>query len=195
MTETYTSAEERIDVKNKTFVPMLWIGLVSIIMFFAGLTSAYVIRQAQGDWLYFDIPFHFTLSTLLIAISSGTMGLGQWAAVRSRWSLVLGMVIITALLGVGFALVQVLGWLELHRLGVVFTGPQSNISGSFFIALVFAHVAHLIAGLFSLGVVSLKLMLKRYAAGNYAGFKTAAIYWHFLGLLWLYLYLFLSFIR
>jgi cytochrome c oxidase subunit III len=192
---TQISPEERLRIKNLTAKPLLWIGLVSIIMFFAGLTSAYVIRQAQGDWLYFDIPPIFYTSTAVLILSSLTMWMGQRAGASGENGALAIWTLLTLALGITFATTQVTGWLRLSEQGVYFTGPESNISGSFFIIMVFAHAAHVFGGLIALAFTSVKALLKRYSVENHAGVTTTGIYWHFLDALWIYLILFLLFIR
>lgn len=194
--ETYKlTKEESFDIKNRTAKPMLWIGLVSIVMFFAGLTSAYVIRQAQGDWLYFDLPSVFYVSTAVIIASSLTMALAQFFAKKGNSKLTSAFLMSTLILGITFMVLQYQGFFRLHEQGVNFTGPESNISGSFFIVLVFAHFAHVLAGVLSLLFTTIKAMLNRYTVENHIGVNTAGIYWHFLDILWIYLILFLVFIR
>ena len=90
---------------------------------------------------------------------------------------------------------QYKGWKELFNNGIVLGGKKSNASGSFFILFVFAHWAHLIGGIISLTITLLKSLRKRYNAENTLGLELCAIYWHFLDILWVYLFLFLYYIR
>lgn len=189
------SSEEAFQIKKKTAKPMLWIGIVSIIMFFAGLTSAYVVRQSQGDWLYFDVPSIFYTSTVTIIVSSMTMFLATLFAKRGSMGLSTGALVVTTLLGVAFTVMQLQGWLDLQEQGVYFTGQGSNVSGSFFIAIVFAHAAHVIGGLLALLFTTMKALLGKYSQKDHIGIGVAGTYWHFLDILWIYLILFLVFIR
>lgn len=195
MASIYASPEEALAAKRKTAKPMMWIGLVGIVMFFAGLTSAYVVRQAQGDWLYFDVPSIFHISTAVIVISSLTMWLAQFFAKRSQSGLSTTMLVTTTALGIAFTCLQVAGWLELYNMGITFTGQGSNVSGSFFIILVFGHAAHVIGGILALIFTTVKSILGKYSAENHIGIEVCGIYWHFLDILWIYLILFLVFIR
>ena len=195
MASIYASKEEALEAKRKTAKPMMWIGLVGIVMFFAGLTSAYVVRQAQGDWLYFDIPEIFYTSTAVIILSSITMFMAQFFAKRDKIGLSAAMLTTTTALGIGFCWLQVAGWLELYDLGITFTGQGSNVSGSFFIILVFGHAAHVIGGIAALIFTTIKALLGKYSAENHIGIEVCGIYWHFLDILWIYLILFLVFIR
>ena len=173
----------------------MWIGLVGIIMFFAGLTSAYVVRQAQGDWLYFDVPQIFYISTAVIIASSLTMFLAKWFAGRGSLKEATLSLVLTTILGVGFLATQYEGFLELVENGIYFTGVESNASGSFFNVLIWAHAAHVISGVLALIFTTIKAMLNKYSAENHIGIEVCGIYWHFLDILWIYLILFLVFIR
>ena len=103
---------------------MMWIGIVGIIMFFAGLTSAYVVRQAQGDWLYFDVPEIFYFSTAIILVSSLTMFLAQWLAKKGSMKASAGTLTLTTILGVAFLVTQYEGFLDLVENGIYFTGVK-----------------------------------------------------------------------
>jgi cytochrome c oxidase subunit III len=98
-------------------------------------------------------------------------------------------------LGVTFTYMQWMGFVTLHELGINFTGRESNVSGSFFLILVFAHAAHILTGILSLIFTTVKAMLKKYSVENHIGIEVCGIYWHFLDILWIYLILFLVFIR
>jgi len=98
----------------------------------------------------------------------------------------------TLFLGLMFAYFQWKGWGELVDSGVFFIG---NPSGSFFYVLTGLHLAHIVSGLLSLIWVLVKALTGKYHSGNYLGVRNAGIYWHFLDILWVYLFLFLLFIR
>ena len=195
MASIYITPEEALDAKRKTAKPLMWIGLVGIIMFFAGLTSAYVVRQAQGDWLYFDVPQIFYISTAVIIASSLTMFLAKWFAGRGSMKEATLSLVLTTILGVGFLATQYEGFLELVENGIYLTGVESNASGSFFNVLIWAHAAHVISGVLALIFTTIKAMLNKYSAENHIGIEVCGIYWHFLDILWIYLILFLVFIR
>ena len=98
------------------------------------------------------------------------------------------------ILGVLFSFFQFKGWEQLTTQGVYLTGEGSNASGSFLYVLTVAHLAHLFGGLISLIFVSVKSKLKLYTIDNCLGIELVSIYWHFLSLLWLYIYVFLKFL-
>jgi cytochrome c oxidase subunit III len=192
---TYISKEELKDIRNKTAKPLLWVGIVGMVMLFAGMTSAYIVRQAEGNWLYFDLPDTFYVSTVVIVISSLTMMGAQYAIKRDNTKLTTIMLISTLVLGFVFTMLQFEAWGELVDMGVFFAGRESNASGSFLYALSGLHLAHLAGGLFALIFTSVKSILKKYSAEDHVGIGVAATYWHFLDILWIYLLLFLVFIR
>lgn len=187
--------EEEIQIRNKTAKPMLWIGIVSMIMLFAGLTSAYIVRQAEGNWLQFDLPSHFYISTLFIVLSSGSM---IYALRNIKNGDVVGLkrgLILTLVLGLGFTLFQFAGWSALVDQGIYFAGAKSNASGAYLYVISGVHLAHLAGGIFALVFTLIKTYLNKYSISNYLGIELVSIYWHFLDILWIYLLLFLLFIR
>jgi len=192
---TYISQEELKDIRNRTAKPLMWVGIVGMVMLFAGMTSAYIVRQAEGNWLYFDLPDTFYVSTAVIMISSMTMLLAQYAIKKDNTTLTTVMLLATLVLGFVFAMLQFQAWGELVDTGVFFAGRESNASGSFLYVLTGLHLAHLAGGLFALIFTSVKSILKKYSAEDHVGIGIAATYWHFLDILWVYLLLFLVFIR
>jgi cytochrome c oxidase subunit 3 len=98
-------------------------------------------------------------------------------------------------LGIGFFCTQYAGWKELTSQGIYFMGKQSNASGSFLYLIALVHLFHMIGGLIALSVSFKKKVLKSYSISDFQGIELSAIYWHFLDLLWVYLFLFLYFYR
>ena len=123
--------------KKKSAKPMLWISMISMTMFFAGLTSAYVVSRKREDWVSFDLPAAFYISTLLIVLSSLTFILSQYLLKKNnkRGSFIL--LLLTLVLGVGFVFYQYEGFLQLRNVGLFFTGPNSTVSTSFIIGITF----------------------------------------------------------
>jgi cytochrome c oxidase subunit 3 len=181
--------------QQKASKPLLWVGIISIVMLFAGLTSAYVVRADNGNWLLFNLPNAFYLSTAVIVTSSITLFFAlQMAKKNNGKGATLGL-LATFILGVLFAWLQYAGWGELYSKNIVFAGKSANASGSFLYLITFLHLLHLFAGLISL-LVTLKNSIKgKYNAGNILGLELCSIYWHFLDILWVYLFLFLYYIR
>jgi cytochrome c oxidase subunit 3 len=180
---------------NKASKPLLWVGIISIVMLFAGLTSAYVVRADNGNWLLFNLPSAFYLSTAVIITSSITLFFAlQMAKKNNKKGIVFGL-LATFFLGLLFSYLQYSGWGELYSKQIVFGGKSSNAAGSFLYLITFLHLLHLFAGLIVV-LITLKNSIKgKYDAQNTLGLELCSIYWHFLDILWVYLFLFLYFIR
>ena len=181
--------------KRKSAKPMLWVSMISMTMFFAGLTSAYVVSRKREDWVTFDLPTSFYISTILIVLSSVTFILSQRFLKRSNLKLSFMLLLVTLILGVGFIYYQYDGFNYLRSVGLFFTGPNSTVSTSFIIGITFMHVLHLIAGIIVLLVVIYNHFKSKYNATETLGFELGAIFWHFVGILWIYLFFFFYFIR
>jgi cytochrome c oxidase subunit 3 len=180
---------------NKASKPLLWVGIISIVMLFAGLTSAYVVRADNGNWLLFDLPNAFYLSTGVIVTSSITLFFAfQMAKRNNKKGIIIGL-ILTFILGLLFTYFQFEGYGELYSKQIVFGGKSSNAAGSFLYLITFLHLLHLFAGLIVLLVTLVKGLKGKYDAQNTLGLELCSIYWHFLDILWVYLFLFLYFIR
>ncbi|MFT7442573.1 MAG: cytochrome c oxidase subunit 3 [Maribacter sp.] len=187
--------QEYVVAKKKSAKPMLWISMISMVMFFAGLTSAYVISMNRDDWVSFDLPQSFYVSTILIVASSITLFLSQRFLKQNKRQLSLILLVVTLLLGIGFVWQQYAGFNQLKSIGLFFTGPESTVSTSFIIGITFMHVLHLFAGVVVLLVVIYNHFKYKYKSDDMLGFELGAIFWHFVDLLWIYLFFFFSFIK
>lgn len=181
--------------QRKSAKPMLWIAMISMVMFFAGLTSAYVISMNREDWVTFNLPQAFYTSTVLIIISSITLFFSQKELKNNKISTSFFLLLITFGLGIAFVVYQYVGFSQLKALGFYFTGKESTVSTSFIIGITFMHVLHLIGGLIALAVVVFKHAIGKYSSTNMLGFELGAIFWHFVDVLWIYLFLFFYFVR
>ena len=178
-------------IKKKSLKQLLWVGIGSIIMFFAGLTSAYIVRKAEGNWIDFLFPDWFLFSTIVIIMSSITLFIAQGNIKQERDSF--SFVLATFFLGILFSFFQFKGWQELTAQGVFLTGVGSNVSGSFLYVITLAHLVHLVGGLVAILITLINIKKKKYNKDNYLGLELMSIYWHFLALLWLYLFVFLKY--
>jgi cytochrome c oxidase subunit III len=169
----------------------LWLIIISIIMMFAAFTSAYIVRREEGNWLEFDLPNMLLINTAIIAFSSVTMQLAYNSAKSDNLSRLKMMLIATVVLGVAFLIGQWNAWSELVANNVYFGGESSNPSGSFLYVLTGVHGFHLITGLIFLLLVFVASMKYKVHSKNTLRIQLCTIYWHFLGGLWLYLYIFL----
>lgn len=233
--------EELKEAQKTAKKNLMWVGIGSIVMMFAGLTSAYVVLQKDHYWVLMDLPEMFLYSTILIALSSVTF----WWALRSLKADNYGSfkkgIILTMILGLGFCATQFMGWSEMTSEGKVFRGhigfiegvygedyvitqagqpllfsndtlyapndiayerplnekveASFNVSSSLLYVISGTHLVHLIGGMLAMIVVLFKAVKRRYSSTETLGVEIAAIYWHFLDILWIYLYLFLLFIR
>ncbi len=196
-----------LDLKvSKAKKMMLWFGMISITMTFAGLTSAFIVSSSRPDWLdSFVLPNWFTISTVSIVFSSiffqlAKFRLDKYVRVslpeniniyieRNNVNILLVLTILTAIV---FIVSQFLGFNEIISLGYYFTGPESSVTTSYIYILVFLHLAHLFAGMIVLTVVISKFNKQKYEK-NKLGFELALIFWHFLGALWIYLFFFMKY--
>lgn len=183
--------EELRQSRRRVAKPVLYVGIISIVMLFAGLTSAYVVRADNGNWLEFQLPSITILSTGIIITSSLTMLLAQLAVKKGKLGQTTLFVGLTLVLGIAFIFTQIEAWKQLTAQQIYFVGKYSNASGSFLYLIALVHLLHMAGGIIALMVSMVKSMLKRYSAEDYLGLELTAIYWHFLDLLWVYLFLFL----
>ena len=188
--------EKEIRLKTiKAKKMMLLFSLLSIAMTFAGLTSAYIVSKSRPDWLKdFELPFAFVVSTVVIILSSISIYIAKKSVKNNEVSKTTLWLLITFGLGIIFVISQFSGFNELIGLGYFFTGAQSTITTSFLYVLTVLHLAHLFAGLIVLIVVTINNYKNKYKTEK-LGFELAVTFWHFLGILWLYLFVFLYFFR
>lgn len=179
-------------VKNKALKQLLWIGMGSIGMFFAGLTSAYIVRKAEGNWVDFILPEWFVYSTIVIVISSLILIFATRRIKKNKE--IFSLIVLVFLLGVLFTYLQINGWKELTSMGVYLTGEGSNVAGSFLYILTLSHLVHLAGGLIALFVAAINIKTKKYNSKSFLGLEITAIYWHFLSVLWIYLFFFLKYL-
>lgn len=182
-------------LKQKTSKQMLYVSMVSMVMMFAGLTSAYVISSKREDWVSLEMPQALYLSTLLIILSSICFVLAKRSIKRNKQQATSIYLLLTLLLGIGFVLSQIQGFYELREGGFYMAGKQSVVSSSLLMVISFAHLLHVAAGLIVLVVVLYKQLKNRYSSENYLGLDLGAIFWHFVDILWIFLFLFFYFIR
>ncbi|MBT8289153.1 MAG: heme-copper oxidase subunit III [Flavobacteriaceae bacterium] len=187
-----TQEEKNIRAKKM----MLWFGIASLIMSFAGITSAFIVSSSREDWLAeFQLPSAFTISTVLIVISSLSMFLAKRALRSGERSRVSFLLLLTLILGVAFIVSQLIGFNQIIAEGYYFTGESSNVTMSYIYLIAALHILHVVAGLISLLVVIYNHFKQKYESGKMLGFELASTFWHFVDLLWLYLFFFLYFFR
>ncbi|WP_372745002.1 heme-copper oxidase subunit III [Lutibacter sp.] len=190
-----TLEQEYKTAKRKSAKPMLWVSMISMTMMFAGLTSAYVVSRKRSDWVSFDLPDAFYTSTALIVLSSITFLLAKFFIKKDNRKLTTFFLISTLLLGAGFIFFQFEGFDQLFNAGFVFAGEQSTVKSSFIYGITLAHIVHVVAGIIVLLVVVFNHFNKKYSSKETLGLELGAIFWHFVDILWIYLFLFFYFIR
>ena len=173
---------------------MLWFGIGSLIMSFAGLTSAVLVSRKREDWMHdFQMPEAFWISCILILISSITFILAKKALKNNNRSLTTVMLLLTFSLGIAFIVSQFNGFQQIVDSGYYFTGETSNVTMSFIYVIAAVHILHVIAGLLSLMVVIYNHFKQKYTATELLGMELSATFWHFIDILWLFLFLFLTY--
>lgn len=173
---------------------LLWFAMISMFMTFAGLTSAYVVSASRPDWAEtFKLPDAFIISTVVILLSSVTFHLAKTATKKGNSSMATAYLLATLALGLGFVFCQFYGFQKIIESGYFFTGPESTVTTSFVYIVAVVHLAHLFAGLIVLLVVIYNHFKQKYNPSQTLGIELGAMFWHFLDVLWLYLFLFLYF--
>ena len=175
---------------------MLWFGIGSLIMTFAGLISAFIVSRKREDWLNdFQLPDAFIISAILILISSFTIIFAKRALKQNNMKMVTIGLLLTFGLGITFIYNQFVGFGQIIEAGYNFTGPTSNVTISFIYIIAIVHIAHVVAGLIALILVIYNHFKQKYNSNNMLGCELAANFWHFVDVLWLALFLFLYFFR
>ena len=165
--------------------------IFSIVMMFAAFTSGYIVRRDEGNWREFDLPASLLINSILIALSSGSMQWAYFSARKDEIGRVKTGLIITLVLGLAFLVGQYFSFGDLVAGNTYFGGADANPSGSFVYVLMGVHAFHLITGLIFLAVVLKRVLNYQVHSRALLSIGNATLYWHFLGGLWLYLYLFL----
>jgi len=169
---------------------LLW-SMASVCIFFGGFVSYYLVMMGNGNWMVFQLPDLFLISTAVIIASSITMGFAQNSVKHDHFSKVTLGLALSLILGLTFTLCQILAWKQLFAEGVVFAGKNSNISGSILYVITVLHFLHLVAGLMAITVSLFRSFKNRYTKEKYLGLTLTAFFWHFLDILWVVLFLFL----
>ncbi|AUP78886.1 cytochrome c oxidase subunit 3 [Flavivirga eckloniae] len=181
---------------NRAKKMMLWFGIISLIMSFMGWTSAFIVSSSRPDWLKdFELPNAFLISTVVIVISSLSFILAKKALKNGNRNATTLWLLVTLILGVVFIFNQFIGFQQIIDLGYNFTGPTSNVTMSYIYLIAIVHVLHVVVGIICLLVVIYNHFKQKYDATKILGLELAATFWHFIDILWVYLFLFLYFIR
>ncbi len=171
---------------------ILWMIIVAIVMLFAGLTSAYIVKKIDGKaWLEFQLPSMFMVSTVVVILSSVAMWWSYRSAKRDEIERVKMGLIATLLFGLSFVGLQYLGWKQLVDNNVYFTG--FSVSASFVYVISGLHLLHIVGGIVFLGILIVKTFQYKVHKKNMLSIALCSTYWHFVGVLWVYLYFFMTY--
>lgn len=174
---------------------MLWFGIASLVMSFAGLTSAVLVSRRREDWLNdFTMPNAFLISCGLILLSSLTFVIAKRAIKSNNRGLTSAMLFATFGLGIAFIVSQLQGFDQIIAEGYNFTGPTSNVTMSFIYVIAAVHILHVAVGLISILVVIYNHFKQKYNSDNLLGLQLSATFWHFVDILWLFLFVFLAYL-
>jgi cytochrome c oxidase subunit 3 len=170
----------------------LWVAIGSILMMFAGLTSAFIVKSNQVGWQTVVMPKIFWISTTAILLSSITVQM----ALRSfrqremnQYRLLIGL---TLVLGIVFVLLQWVGFQQLWEQRITFKGSGA---GQFLYVIFGLHALHVIGGIITLIVMFIKAFVGKIKLYSPVPVEVAATYWHFVDILWIYLLIFFLIIQ
>lgn len=180
-------ARQPLSMQPKKFA--LWIFMATVIMLFGAWTSAFIVKRADTGWAEIVMPWHFWVNSGIIVTSSLTMIFAVRAARKDSLELLKLLLSITTLLGIAFLGGQLLAFEELVALNQYFTG--GNVSHSFIYVLTGAHGVHVVSGVGFLLLVLVSAFRYKVHSKRMNQIEMCATYWHFLGILWLYLFVFL----
>jgi len=172
----------------------LWVSFGSIIMMFGALTSAYIVKSAAGEWLEFPMPNAFYISTALLLASSVCLHISYRSFVKEKEMPYKVLMALAFVLGIAFVVMQFQGWNALFAMGVDF---KANVSGSFFYLISGLHALHILGGVAAMTVAiihahSLPFVVTEKRKLRY---RLVLHYWHFVDILWIYLFAFLIFVK
>lgn len=165
----------------------LWVAMASIIMMFAGLTSAYIVKRSAPNWEEIQTPQLFIISTIVMLVSSVAVQAALRAFKQRSMSRYRILIAVTAVLGIAFVALQWYGFRWMWTHGVQFKGASQ---GQFLYVIVGLHALHVIGGIVALTIMALKAYFSNRRNYNSVPVEVAASYWHFVDALWLYLLIF-----
>lgn len=165
----------------------LWVAIGSIVMMFAGLTSAYIVKSGQANWEEVETPIQFWYSTVLMLVSSLTVQMALRAFKQREMTKYRGLITATTVLGIVFVALQWSGFQWMWAHGVRFSGAGA---GQFLYIIAGLHAIHVIGGVIALVWMVIKAFFGRTKIYNSVPVEMMSTYWHFVDLLWIYLFVF-----
>jgi cytochrome c oxidase subunit 3 len=181
-------AQPTLSMNPKKF--SMWLFLLSVVMIFASLTSGYIVRKSEGNWVDFELPPIFWLTTAILLLSSLTHHFAFINAKKDNLAQVKGWMFLTAILGLAFLVSQWYSWVYLVNINVYFSG--NNVAGSFLYVLTGLHMIHVFSAVIFVLIITWRTQQDKVHSKNLLGIELCTTYWHFLDALWIYLFAFLS---
>lgn len=182
--------KENVNPQRKKIHPhkfILWVAISSIIMMFAGFTSAYIVKREQPGWTTFDIPRAFWYSTAVLLISSLTIQMALRSFKEREMRKYRNLITGTVVLGVAFIALQFLGFQQIWKSGVTFRGSGA---GQFLYVIAGLHALHVLGGVIALAVMFFRAFSAKIRSYDSVPIEVASTYWHFVDVLWIYLFIF-----
>lgn len=189
---TTVQAKEPQKIHPQKFT--LWVAMGSIVMMFAALTSAYIVKKNQSSWLEFKLPVIFWYSTFVILLSSVTIYLAQQSFKAREMGRYRSLITITAALGLLFISLQVLGFQNLESRNIALIGSKSNSAASFLLVITGLHMVHVLGGVIAILIIFIKAYASRVKNYSSLSIDMVSTYWHFVDALWIYLFIFYNWI-
>ena len=165
----------------------LWVAIGSMVMMFAGLTSAYIVKSGQANWEVVQTPIQFWYSTAVLLISSLTVQMALRSFKQREMTKYRALVVTTLILGIVFVLLQWSGFKWMWNNGVHFNGAGA---GQFLYVIAGLHAVHVLGGIVALFFLVGKAFFGKVKIYNSVPIEIMRTYWHFVDLLWLYLLVF-----
>ncbi len=166
----------------------LWVAIGSIIMMFAGMTSAVIVKESLPGWSTIEMPVIFYYSTAIMLASSVTIQLANRSFRERKMNNYRKLVLATAILGVVFITLQIIGFMQLLDRGVTMEGSAG--AGQFLYVIFGLHGLHVVGGVIALLVIFLKAFSRKVRNYNPVSIEVMGTYWHFVDFLWIYLFIF-----
>lgn len=172
---------------------IIWLIIISSLMAFAGLCSAFIVMRydVNNPWIGLELPSLFKMSTLVVLVSSVSIQMGYSLAKKKEMRNAKILIALTFVLGMVFAYFQFKSFGQLVAMGKYAMGSESTASSSFVYIFATVHLVHLIATMFVLILLLIKSFQERTYERHLITFHNSVVFWHFLGVLWVCLYLFL----
>ncbi len=170
----------------------LWVAIGSIVMMFAGLTSAYIVKRELPNWTGFEMPIVFWYSTGSILLSSITIIFALRSFKEREMSRYRQLVVLTLILGILFVVLQWIGFNQLWESGITFKGSGA---GQFLYIIAGLHALHVLGGIIAILVLFIRAFNRKFRRYDSVPIEVVGTYWHFVDVLWIYLFVFFLWIQ